>query len=115
VIEFLLFGSRSESSSSMRPMSWSTSDHIDEYFLMQFNKSTTEFAGMLECFLLSGLEGRCDFDASVEYLSHVSNIGTLNTYRNELLALKQKVTRLIFSHLRMCTHIFVLLIVNSRW
>ncbi|KAI0689913.1 hypothetical protein BC835DRAFT_1418140 [Cytidiella melzeri] len=58
-VEILLFASRSDSSAFMHPLSWSTGDHIDEYFQMTFKKSTGQFAGMLECFLLSGLEEDC--------------------------------------------------------
>ncbi|KAI0681803.1 hypothetical protein BC835DRAFT_1220127, partial [Cytidiella melzeri] len=56
-VEILLFASRSDRLSYMHPTSWSTGDHINEFFQMTFKKSTGEFAGMLECFLLSGLEG----------------------------------------------------------
>ncbi|KAI0692611.1 hypothetical protein BC835DRAFT_1247004, partial [Cytidiella melzeri] len=85
-VEFLLFASRSDSSAFMHPMSWSTGDHIDEYFQMTFKKSTGQFAGMLECFLLSGLEG------------------TVKTYQNELMELKQKTAKLIFEKLETAAH-----------
>jgi hypothetical protein len=100
-VEFLLFGSRSNSSSFMRPTSWSTSDRIEEYFQLQFKKSPGEFAGMMECFLLSGLKGEYDLGVGADCLSNVVDIGTVNVYRNNLMVLKQKVAKLIFNEL--CT------------
>ncbi|KAI0682974.1 hypothetical protein BC835DRAFT_1423759 [Cytidiella melzeri] len=80
-VKFLLFASRLCPSSYMHPTSWSTGDHINKFFQMTFKKLTGEFAGMLECFLLSGLGG------------------AVQTVHNDLLALKHKVAKLIFDKL----------------
>ncbi|KAI0686024.1 hypothetical protein BC835DRAFT_1309675 [Cytidiella melzeri] len=65
----------------MHPTLWSTGNHIDKYFQMLFKKSTGEFAEMLKCYLLSGLEG------------------AVQTVHSNLLALKQNVAKLIFEKL----------------
>ncbi|KAI0338444.1 hypothetical protein BDW22DRAFT_1313901, partial [Trametopsis cervina] len=80
--ETLLLCVRSKATDYMRPMSWSTSDRIDDHFQMQFKKSTLDYVGMLESFMLSGIEG------------------DVNKYQNELLHLKHKTAKLISDKLQ---------------
>ncbi|KAI0083733.1 hypothetical protein BDY19DRAFT_858173, partial [Irpex rosettiformis] len=75
--ESLLIAVRSSSSSFLHPRISTTSDRIDDYFQLQTKVSTAQFAGMLESYLLSGIEG------------------AIKTYQSDLAELRQKTAKLI--------------------
>ncbi|KAI0681683.1 hypothetical protein BC835DRAFT_1252066, partial [Cytidiella melzeri] len=80
-LEILLVAVRSDSQSVVVPQVWTTGDRVDEFFQLTNNMSIADFAGKLECFCLSGMQG------------------TANTYHNELMQLKSKTSKLIYNEL----------------
>ncbi|KAI0083030.1 hypothetical protein BDY19DRAFT_864865, partial [Irpex rosettiformis] len=81
--EFIVISCRSDSTGYMHPTAWSTGDYIDDYFQMQFKKSTLDFAMMLESYMLSGLNG------------------VVKTAHDELMDLKHKTAKLIANKLEL--------------
>ena len=60
--EIMVVGSRSQSSSFLVPFTWSTSDQLDEHFQLKCKMSPAQYAAQLECYLLSGVEGKCYYE-----------------------------------------------------
>ncbi|KAI0686722.1 hypothetical protein BC835DRAFT_1420230 [Cytidiella melzeri] len=76
-LEMLLVAVRSDGQSVVCPQVWTTGDHVDEFFQLTNQMPITDFAGKLECYCLTGLQG------------------TANTYGGEIMALKKNTSKLI--------------------
>ena len=95
--EFLLIGCRTNSSSFLNLLAWTTIDSIDDYFQLQTKRSMGEFAGMLESYMLSGLDGMLFLLHSVIATNIL--IEAIKESGQQVLNLKTKVAKVIFDKL----------------
>lgn len=58
-LEILLIAVRSDEQSVTCPEVWTTSQRVEQFFQLTAGTSLMDFAGKLECYCLSGLEGEC--------------------------------------------------------
>ena len=56
----MLIGVRSSSDHYSRPYVYSSSERLEEYFKLKCGLSVSQFANGLECFCLSGYDGKSD-------------------------------------------------------
>ena len=76
-----------------------TSDRVEEYFLQATGKSVSQFVAGLECFCLSGVEGK--YSIIWSFTADGSCAGLARHSHDELNELKAKAAGLILEKLRM--------------
>jgi hypothetical protein len=93
--EALLVVSCADRSHYTRPHTWSTSQAVEDFFQLSYEKTPDDFAGRLESYKLAGVEGMSKETGHIQHYTDNDTTGVRQSANEELLKMKAACSHII--------------------